>query len=203
MKIRISNNGGKKVKLTMIASASIAVIILILMTLFGCGEIKARPTTIVKVISPTEEMPGETSDPHLKKAQEMMDGVRERRAAVQEEAEKKGDFSGTLKASDMIFEEELGLKKMFIDNLIEVYLQNTPKTQEKTLKLLKLQKLLMEKGELINDFYLEFISYYDDILTEYLRISFEHPNENKEGLLKIFAKSMAEGAININFPNFL
>ena len=192
-------------KSTVIATTSTTVVIvtlIMIMTLFSCEKIRGifRP---VITAPPAEEVPRETSDPHLKKAQEMMDRVRERRAAVQEEAEKKGDFSGTLKASDMIFEEELGFKKVFVDNLIEVYLQNTPKTPEKTLKLLKLQKLLMEKGETINDFYLEFISYYDDILTEYLRISFEHPDENKEGLLKIFAKSMAEGAININFPSFL
>ena len=199
-------------KSTMIATASIAVIIVILimvMTLFGCGEVPTGPTATVGPVSitesPDEEVPGETSDPHLKKAQEMMDGVRERRAAVQEEARKKGDFSGTLRASDMIFEEELGFKKMFIDNLIEVYLQNTPRTQEKALKLQKLQKLLMEKitAGLLDEFYLEYVSYYDDILTEYLRISFEHPNENKEGLLKIFVKSMTEGAVNINFPDNL
>ena len=46
------------------------------------------------------------------------------------------------------------------------------------------------------------MGYFDDLVTEYLRLSFEFPEKKSGELLLLFRESMKEGKVSISFPDF-
>lgn len=180
--------GGKFYVIAVMITAMIAAITLIT----GCEETER----------PGEGISYSTRVTALEKAQKAMNRVKEKRISAQRAAEEKGDFTKIIQISDTIFEEELGFRKEFWTIIGDVYIENTPKTPEKLQKLQKLQKLLLEKIEqnMLGEFYMEYMGYFDPLVTEYLRLSFEFPEEGEEKLLIRFGESMKRGEIGFLFP---
>ena len=142
------------------------------------------------------------SNSPLDKARAAMKKVNERRTEVYQKAEESGDFSTILTASEGIFKEELGFRKGFWIDLVEIYRKEN---RENTALLEGLENLQdafadkLEKGTL-GMFYFEYISFFDEIITEYLRLSIEFPEKNEKEHLKLFRQSMRSGKIVIIFP---
>ena len=73
------------------------------------------------------------------------------------------------------------------DAIVERY-ENFKKTYK--------QKIVQEGGEP----FFEYIAAYDDIIKEYLRISFDFPNTPQKEILHMFKDSMVKGNADIIYP---
>ena len=165
---------------------------------FGCGEDIEED----KVVE--EEVP--TS---LEKAQEDMEGVKDRRFEVFEEAEESGDYSVLFVAADEIFQEDLDFEKEFWQDLVNIWEE--------------IQIAKFQAGELDEDVanrymnffnthterfldktlakdYFDFVTAYDNIIIEYLRLSYEFPDSSKDELIDLFKESVQETDIEILYP---
>lgn len=138
----------------------------------------------------------------LEKARAVMERVNERRTEAYQKAEETGDFSTIFTASEDIFREELGLRKELWVDLVEVYRQENLENVSLLEGLENLQDAFTEKLEAgtLGMFYFEYISSFDDIITEYLRLSFEFPEKSEEELLTLFRESVRDGNVFIIFP---
>lgn len=138
----------------------------------------------------------------LEKAQAAMKGVSGRRAAVQQKVEETGDFSTIFTASDDIFREELGFRKELWVDLVEIYRQENLENAAALDGLENLQGAFAEKlkAGTLEMFYFQYISAFDEIIIEYLRLSFEFPEKNEQELLALFRVSMRDQKAIIVFP---
>ena len=162
------------------------------MLLAGCDRAMEQPIKEI-VIHPQS---------FIDKAKEAMESVNERRTAVQQKAEKTGDFSNILTVSEDIFQEELGFRKGFWVNLVEIYRQENLENTAQLEGLESLESALAEKVQdnTIGMFYFTYISAFDALIVEYLRLSFEFPEKSEEELLMLFRESMRNGEFSIVFP---
>ena len=160
--------------------------------LIGCGPEMKQP--IMQVVT-RPESPSE-------KARAAMERVNEKRAKVHENAEKTGNFSIVFTASEDIFKEELGFRKGFWVDLVEIYRQENSENASMLEGLENLQDAFAKKLEAgtLGLFYFTYISSFDDVITEYLRLSFEFPEKHESERLALFRKSMGNGKIRILFP---
>ena len=181
-------------------SLTFAVVVTIPLIIFaGCEEPATHPTRS-KTPSSSSDRFQETS---LEKAKEAMDKVRERREVEYKKMEEVGDFSNASKMSEKIFLEELGLAEMFWTNLVDLFVDNVPKTDENIEKVKKFEKFLAKKVEGdLGKFWFEYMGYFDDLIVEYLRLSFEFPQKTEKDLLLQFGESVREGKTGILFPEF-
>ncbi len=175
---------------------------------FGCGEDIEEDKVVDEEMVTEEEMVVEPPT-SLEKAQEDMEGVRDRRFEVYEEAEKSGDFSVLFTAADEIFQEELDFEKEFWQDLVNIW-EN-------------IQMAKFQAGELDEDVanryidffnthtekfldrtlakdYFDFVAAYDNIIIEYLRLSYEFPDSSKDELIEQFKESVQETDIEILYP---
>ena len=169
----------------------IALILCASVLLIGCEQI------IQSVVE--DAVPSQIA---LEKAQAAMKEVNERRAAVQQRAEETGDFSTVFTASDDIFREELGFRKELWVDLVGIYRQENLENAAALDGLENLQGAFAEKlkAGTLEMFYLQYISAFDEIIIEYLHLSFEFPEKSEQELLALFRVSMRDQKAIIVFP---
>lgn len=160
--------------------------------LTGCDQGMKQP--IMEIITPPQSP--------LEKAQAAMERVNERRAEIQQKAEKTGDFSIVFTASEDIFKEELGFRKELWVDLVEIYRQENFENTELLEGLENLQDAFVEKLEdgTLGMFYFEYIRAFDPLIIEYLRLSFVYPKISEEKLIARFRKSIIDRKVVIIFP---
>ena len=161
-------------------------------SLIGCDQGMQQP--IMEIIPPPQSS--------LEKARMAMEQVNERRTQAHQMAEETGDFSTVFIASEDIFREELGFRKGLWVDLVDIYRQENLENAALVEGLENLEDAFVEKLQAgtFGMFYFQYISAFDEIIIEYLRLSFEFPEKNEEELLMLFRESMREGKILIVFP---
>ncbi|MDE0396574.1 MAG: hypothetical protein OXL96_02090 [Candidatus Poribacteria bacterium] len=178
----------------------IPLIVLILcgfISLIGCDQTMRQP--VVEIVKP---LPDSSEMDSLQKARAAMERVNERRTETYQKAEETGDFSIVFTASEDIFKEELGFRKGFWVDLVEIYRQEN---LENTARLETLENLEGAFAEKVQDgtlgmFYFTYISSFDELSVEYLRLSFEFPEQSEEERLTLFRESVTDREIIIVFP---
>ena len=160
--------------------------------LIGCDQRMEQP--IMQIITPPQSS--------LEKAEAAMEKVKERRTQAHQMAEETGDFSTVFIASENIFREELDFRKGLWVDLVEIYRQENLENSTLLEGLENLQDAFAEKlkAGTLGMFYFEYISSFDEIIIEYLRLSFEFPEKSEEELLMLFRESMRDGETSIIFP---
>ena len=165
----------------------------------------------------TEEMMVEPEETSLKKAQDAMARVNERRIEAHQKAEEAGDFSVLFTIAEPIFQEELGFGQETWQELLDTWeeahgervlgLDHAGKTDEAMAEAQsyldflafyysKLDAESMSGGE----FLFEHMATYDEIVIEYLRFSYEYPDSTEESLLALLKKSIVDGKVSIQYP---
>ena len=165
-------------------------------TLFaGCDQQMTKP--VMNVISPTKS--------HIERARDAMEKVNQRRTEAHQKAEETGDFFTLFIDSEAIFKEELGLRKGFWVDLVEIYRDENPEDSSVLDGYNKLQVAFtkkLEEGTLppFGMVYFEYIRTFDPLIVEYLRLSYVFPQMAEAGLLERFRGSIREGKVTIVFP---
>ena len=174
----------------------------VFMSLIGCDQMVKQP--IMEIVKPPEDTMEivKPSQDALEMAQAAMERVNERRTEAHQEAEEVGDFSTVFTASEEIFKEELGFRKGLWVDLVDIYRQEN---LENTARLEALEKLEGAFAEKVQDgtlgmFYFTYISSFDALIVEYLRLSFEFPEKSEEERLTLFRESVTDREIIIVFP---
>jgi len=160
--------------------------------LIGCDQ--GMEQSIMQVVIPSESS--------IEKAKAAMEKVNERRTEVHQTAEKTGDFSNIFIASEDIFREELGFRKGFWVDLVEIYHQENLENATLLEGFENLQDAFAERltEGTLGMFYFEYIRYFDEIIIEYLRLSFDFPEKSEKELLALFRESVNNRKISIVFP---
>ena len=161
-------------------------------SLIGCDQGMKQP--IMEIITPPQNS--------LEKARAAMERVNERRAEVHQKGEETGDFSTVFTASEDIFKEELGFRKGLWVDFVDIYRQENLENATLLEGFENLQDAFAEKLKegTLGMFYFAYISSFDEIIIEYLRLSFEFPEKSEEGFLMLFRESVRDGEIMIIFP---
>ena len=159
---------------------------------FGCDQ--RMEQSIIQVVTPSESS--------IEKARAAMERVNERRTEVYQTAEKTGDYSTVFTASENIFKEELGFRKGFWVDLVEIYHQENLENAMLLEGFENLQDTFAEKltEGTLGMFYFEYISSFDEIIIEYLRLSFDFPEKSEKELLALFRESVNNRKISVVFP---
>lgn len=170
----------------------IALMLSVSLLLIGCDQAIRQP--IMEV--------GTSRQDSLEKAQTAMKKVKERRTEAHRKAKKTGDFSAIFIASEDIFKEELGFRKELWVDLVEIYRQENLENPTFLEGLDSLQNAFAEKLKdgTLGMFYFEYVSSFDEIIIEYLRLSFEFPEKTEKELLTLFRESVRDGKTFIMFP---
>ena len=138
------------------------------------------------------------------RAREAMERVWERRSEEVAKAKEVDDFSSVPQVFEKILVDELGFKEGFWKSLVDVYLSEAVIDFDMQVKLLRMQKTLLEKQtedvEAFGKFYPEFAGYSDELVEEFLYLSFKHPKKAEEEILVLFAESVREGEVSLNLP---
>ena len=161
-------------------------------SLIGCDQGMQQP--IMEIITPPQSP--------LEKAQAAMENVNERRTEAYQKAEAIGDFSTVFIASEDIFKEELGFRKGLWVDLVDIYRQENLENAALVEGFENLQNAFAEKLKegTLGMFYFQYIRSFDEIIIEYLRLSFEVPEKSEAELLILFRESMRDGETAIVFP---
>ena len=171
---------------------SIVLTLCISVLLLGCEKVVKQPIT--EIVTPTQDS--------LEKAQTAMERVNERRTEARQQAEESEDFSTIFTASENIFKEELGFRRGFWVDLVEIYRQENVENPEMLAGLEHLEDAFVEKlnKDTFGMFYFEYIRTFDVLIIEYLRLSYEFPEKTEEERLVLFRESVTNGEIVITFP---
>ena len=161
-------------------------------SLIGCDQGMQQP--IMEIITPPQSS--------LEKARAAMEKVNEKREEVHQKGEETGDFSTVFTASEDIFKEELGFKKGLWVDLVEIYRQENLENATLLEGFENLQDAFVEKIEesTLGMFYFVYIRSFDELIIEYLRLSFEFPEKSEEELLTLFRESVRDEKVLIVFP---
>ena len=166
----------------------------------GCDPTMTQPIT--EIITPPDAKLVTPTQSASEKAQAAIEKVNGRRTEVHRMAEEAGDFSLVFAASEDIFREELGFRKGFWVNLVEIYRQENLENPELLQGLGNLEDAFVEKlkSDTFGMFYFEYIRTFDALIVEYLRLSYEFPEKSEEELFALFRVSVKDGEIAIIFP---
>ena len=175
-------------------------LIAFILCISACDEATMPPITGIIPPSDVEDIP--PAQGSVEKAQAAIERVNERRAAAHQEAEETGDFSTVFTASETIFKEELGFRKGFWVELVEIYRQENFENPALLEGLENLEDAFIEKlkADTLGMFYFTYIRAFDELIVEYLRLSFEFPESSEEQRLALFRESVTDEAIVITFP---
>ncbi len=158
----------------------------------GCGDQMQQP--IMDIISPQPT--------YLDMAREKMNKVNQRRTTAQQQAETTGNFSTIFIDSEKILMEELGFRKGLWVELVEIYRDENADNPSTVDGLSKLQDAFARR---LNDntiamYYFDYIRTFDELIVEYLRLSYAHPNQSEQELLTHFRQSVVDDEVSIIFP---
>lgn len=175
----------------------------------GCGENIEKE--LIK-----EMMVVEIQTP-LEKAEAAMARVNDRRAETYQEAEIAGDFSVLFTAAEPIFQEELGFGVEVWEALLNTWEDALDKRVQGLFQAGKIDESMAEAQSYVNflsfyfqkfdfesmsggEFFFDYMSAYDEIVIEYLRLSYEYPDSTQKRLLALLKKSMVDGKVSIQYP---
>lgn len=153
-------------------------------------------------------------DSSLEKAKAAMAKVNERRIEAHHNAKETGEFSSLFQISDQILQDEVGFDTEYFYNEIRVAyeiargeLHNDGKLDledsDRYLNFLTtyFKKIAWEMETTGGEFLFEFLSAYDEIVTEYVRLTYRYPTLSKERLLEELKKSVLNQKIDIQYPD--
>jgi len=137
----------------------------------------------------------------LEKAQMAMERVNQRRTEAQQNAEETDDFLTVFTESEIIFIEELGFAKGFWVELVSIYRTENSDDPEVLDGYNRLQDVFAQKltDGTLGMFYFEYIRTFDPLIVEFLRLSYEYPDENEDALLIRFTESVRNDKVDIKF----
>lgn len=169
------------------------------MFMFGCGEDtddEMDKDEMVEMLTPAEQ------------AEAAMAKVLERRNELQNNVEDSGDYSTLLDDVETIYQEELGFGETVWIQLLT--------TWETTLSLLVADGTVdsadltrytnffaaysNEDGTFIDESFLEFMSAFDGIVTEFVKLSFENPDSSDLEVIGLLDASIKAGDVSIQYP---
>ena len=178
-------------------------------SLVGCEKVMQQP--IMEIVTPPQDPPEPEivmppQDPleidSLEKSQAAIESVNKRRTETYQKAEETGDFSSVFIASEEIFKNELGFRKELWVDLVEIYRQENLGNAARLQGLENLEDAFAEKvlNDTLGMFYFTYISAFDALIVEYLRLSFQFREKSEEELLALFRESVTDEKIIIVFP---
>jgi hypothetical protein len=187
----VFNNSQKGVEMKRIVQL-IVLTFCVATLLTGCDQQMTKP--VMNVISPTQS--------HIEKARMAMENVNQRRTEAYQKAEEAGDFFTVFIDSEVIFKEELGLRKGLWVDLVEIYRDENSGDSSVLDGYNELQVAFTKKLEddTLGMFYFDYIRTFDPLIVEYLRLSYVYPDTQEAGLLVRFRGSIREGKVTIVFP---
>lgn len=175
---------------------------------FGCGEDIEEEMEIEEEMM--EEVISDTLTP-LEKAQEAMTRVNERRMEEHQKAAEVGDFSILFKAADTIYQEELGFGEAVWQELLNTWeaahgerVQAGETDQAGAQRYIDFLSFYFQKFDFENmtggEFFFEYMSAYDEIVIEYLRLSYDNQDSTPQQLYALLKQSIIEGNATISYP---
>ncbi|MCG9128582.1 hypothetical protein JT359_13365 [Candidatus Poribacteria bacterium] len=172
-----------------------SVTILIVFSL-GCEDQMKKP--MKDMISP----PDPPTQTHIQKARDAMERVNQRRTASLQKAEAAGDYLIVFTDSELILKEELGFRKAFWVELVDIYKDENSEKTSVTDGFTALEGRFAERlaEDTLGMFYFEYIRTFDPLIIEYLRLSYVYPAEDEAALLTRFRKSINDGKVLVIFP---
>lgn len=163
--------------------------ILISIISLGCDK------EMMDVIHPTKT--------HIQRAREAMDKVNQKRTESLQKAQTTGDYLIVFTDSELILNEELGFRKAFWVELVDIYKdensENTPVLDGFTALEDRFAERLAE--DTLGMFYFEYIRTFDPLIIEYLRLSYAYPTADEATLLTRFRNSINEEKVIVIFPS--
>lgn len=164
----------------------------------GCDD-QQMTKPVMEIIDPTEPI---SMDP-LEMAQQDIERVNQRRTEALEIAQETGDYITMFAASEIILYEELGFRRGFWVELVEIY-RDENATDTKVSEIFdNIQHSLTDalNDETFEMDYFDNIRIFDPLIVEYMRLSYENPTEVEEGLLSLFRDSVLNGNVSIELNN--
>lgn len=178
---------------------------------FGCGE------DMEEKMEMEEEMVVETP---LQKAQAAMTRVNDRRTEEYQKAEEADDFSVLFIVAQKIFQEELGFGAETWQELLDTWEDahdervqglfadgKEDESKAEAQSYVDFISFYFPKFDFENmtggEFFFEYMSAYDEIVTEYLRLSYEFPDATQERLLALLKEAIVDGKVSIQYPEGL
>lgn len=175
---------------------------------FGCGEDTDEEMK--------DEMVVETQTP-LEKAQAAMTRVNDRRTEEYQKAEEAGDFSVLFTVAEKIFQEELGFGEELWQALVDTWEDahdeivqglfadgKEDESKAEAQSYVDFLSFYFPKFDFENmsggEFFFGYMAAYDDIVTEYLRLSYKFPDVTQERLLPLLKESIVNGNVSIQYP---
>ncbi len=174
----------------------------VFVSIVGCEQAMRQP--IMEIVTPPQDPPEMVMPPQdsLEKARAAIESVNERRTETYQKAEEIGDFSIVFTASEEIFKNELGFRKKLWVDLVEIYRQENIGNAVRLQGLENLEDAFAEKvlNDTLGMFYFTYISAFDPLIVEYLRLSFQFPEKSEEELLALFRESVTDEKTVVIFP---
>lgn len=159
---------------------------------FSCDD------PMMEVIFP----PDPSTITNIQRARDAMERVNQRRTESLQKAEAAHDYLIVFTDSELILMEELGFRKAFWVELVDIY--KDEKSEDSTvvdgfssLEVTFAKRLADDK---LGMFYFDYIRSFDPLIIEYLRLSFVYPNADEAELLTRFRKSINDGNVTVIFP---
>ncbi|MCG9127977.1 hypothetical protein JT359_10300 [Candidatus Poribacteria bacterium] len=171
----------------------------------GCGD-QQMVKPIMEIIDPTEPIsmePDIIPIDSLEMAQQDIDRVNQRRTEALNIAMETGDYITMFRASETILNEELGFRRGFWVELVEIYRDENSDDTGISVIFDSIQNSLATalNEETFEMDYFDNIRIFDPLIVEYLRLSYENPTEVEEGLLSLFRESVQAGNVSIELNN--
>ena len=152
-------------------------------------------------------------DPFTDEAVEAMERVNQRRIEEHQKAMETGDFSNLFSISDLILEDEFGFDTEYFYNEILVAYENARGELHSEEKLtladsdryLKFRqdyhrKIMWDMDTTGGEFLFEFLSAYDEVVTEYVRLTYQYPSLNNDGLLTKLTVAAKARKVEVQYP---
>ncbi len=170
--------------------------IILIVFSFSCDQ--PMTESMMEVVSPTEP-PTKT---HIQRAREAMEQVNQRRTESLQKAEAAGDYLIVFTDSESILMEELGFRKAFWVELVDIYKNENSDNATVLDGFTSLENTFAKRlnDDTLGMFYFEYIRTFDPLIIEYLRLSYVYPTANETELLTRFRKSINDGKVTVIFP---
>ena len=166
----------------------------IILTVFsiGCED------SMMKMIPPTDP----PTKPPTQRAKDAMEIVNQRRTESLKKAKAAADYLIVFTDSELILHEELGFRKAFWVELVDIY--KDEKREDSTVMdgFASLENSFAKRlaDDTFGMFYFEYIRTFDPLIIEYLRLSYVYPTEDEAALLARFRNSINDEKAPIIFP---
>lgn len=166
----------------------------IILTVFsiGCED------SMMKMIPPIDP----PTKPPTQRAKDAMKIVNQRRTESLEKAKTAEDYLIVFTDSELILNEELGFRKAFWVELVDIYKDEKSEDSKVMGGFASLENSFAKRltDDTLGMFYFKYIQAFDPLIIEYLRLSYVYPTEDEAALLARFRNSINEGKVAVIFP---